>query len=74
MEEVLHDRRRLYALLSGPEAEAMLRLLSETPPQLKHDLGIATARVGGGVVLSMGHNAGGYASRACFGLGVVEPG
>jgi GNAT superfamily N-acetyltransferase len=71
MEKVLHDRR-LYALAECSEAEAMLRLLSETPPQLKHDLGIASARIGGGVVLSMRHNAGGYASRA-LGLGVVEP-
>jgi GNAT superfamily N-acetyltransferase len=71
MEEVLHDRR-LYALAEWSEAEAMFRLLSETPPQLKHDLGIATARIGGGVVLSMGHGAGRYANRA-LGLGIAEP-
>jgi GNAT superfamily N-acetyltransferase len=71
MEEVLPDRR-LSALAEWSEAEAMLRLLSEAPPRLRRALRIASARMGGGIVLSMGHSAGRYASRA-LGLGVAEP-
>ncbi len=46
---------------------------SSAPPATKHELGIATARIGGGgVALSMRHDVTGYWSKA-LGFGVTEP-
>jgi hypothetical protein len=55
------------------EAEVMYALESGAPDTTMDALGIATARLGGGVVLSMRNDpAGGYWNKA-LGLGVTEP-
>jgi len=55
------------------EAEFMYALESGAPHPVKQRLGIATARLGGGVVLSMRHDpAGGYWNKA-LGLGITQP-
>ncbi|HEY3535784.1 MAG TPA: GCN5 family acetyltransferase [Pedococcus sp.] len=55
------------------EAEFMYALESGAPADTREALGIATARLGGGVVLSMRNDpAGGYWNKA-LGFGVTEP-
>jgi ribosomal protein S18 acetylase RimI-like enzyme len=55
------------------EAEFMYALESQAPDAVKDELGIATHRVAGGVVLAMRHDpAGGYWNKA-LGFGVSEP-
>lgn len=55
------------------EAEFMYALESGAPSATKAALGIATTRIGGGVVLSMRHDpTGGYWNKA-LGFGVTEP-
>jgi GNAT superfamily N-acetyltransferase len=56
-----------------PEAEFMHALESGAPAEVRDGLGIATTRLGGGVVLSMRHDpAGGYWNKA-LGFGITEP-
>ncbi|GAB7071012.1 GNAT family N-acetyltransferase [Mycobacterium hodleri] len=59
-------------LAEAAEAEFMYHYESSAPPATKHELGIATARIGGGVALSMRHDVTGYWSKA-LGFGVTEP-
>ena len=60
------------ALAEGSEAEFMYQYESMAPQATKASLGIATARIGGGVVLSMRHDVTGYWSKA-LGFGSAEP-
>lgn len=60
------------ALAELAEAEFMFRYESGAPADVRDALGIRTARVGGGVVLSMRHDPTGYWSKA-LGFGVDEP-
>ncbi|MGW5579285.1 hypothetical protein [Micromonospora chokoriensis] len=62
----------LGALAELAEAEFMFRYESGAPADVRDALGIRTARVGGGVVLSMRHDPTGYWSKA-LGFGVDEP-
>jgi GNAT superfamily N-acetyltransferase len=54
------------------EAEFMYRYESLAPPSVASVLGIATTRIGGGVVLSMHNDRTGYWSKA-LGFGLTEP-
>ena len=60
------------ALAEGSEAEFMYQYESMAPQATKASLGIATARIGGGVALSMRHDVTGYWSKA-LGFGFAEP-
>ena len=51
------------ALAEGSEAEFMYQYESMAPQATKASLGIATARIGSGVVLSMRHDVTGYWSE-----------
>jgi hypothetical protein len=62
----------LTALAEGAEAEFMYQYVNSAPPAVKHQLGIASTRIGGGVALSMRHDATGYWSKA-LGFGFDEP-
>lgn len=59
-------------LAEAAEAEFMYQYESSAPPATKQTLGIAAARIGGGVALSMRHDVTGYWSKA-LGFGVTEP-
>ena len=59
-------------LAEAAEAEFMYEYESSARPATKQTLGIATARLGGGVALSMRHDVTGYWSKA-LGFGVTEP-
>ncbi|MEU4409467.1 GNAT family N-acetyltransferase [Streptosporangium sp. NPDC023963] len=63
---------RLTALAEGAEAEFMYQYESFAPPSVASLLGITTARIGGGVALSMRHDVTGYWSKA-LGFGFEEP-
>ncbi|MGS2640888.1 GNAT family N-acetyltransferase [Streptosporangium sp. G12] len=63
---------RLTALAEGVEAEFMYQYESSAPPPAASLLGITTARIGGGVALSMRHDVTGYWSKA-LGFGFEEP-
>ncbi|GIF66000.1 hypothetical protein Ais01nite_40350 [Asanoa ishikariensis] len=60
------------ASIEGAEAEAMLAYESSSSPDLRDRLGLAAARIGGGVVLSVRHDPAGYWSKA-LGFGFTEP-
>ncbi|WUR56994.1 hypothetical protein OHS32_17550 [Micromonospora chokoriensis] len=60
------------ALAELAEAEFMFRYESGASADVRDALGIRTARMGGGVVLSMRHDPTGYWSKA-LGFGVDEP-
>ncbi|WP_225854526.1 hypothetical protein [Micromonospora sp. ALFpr18c] len=60
------------ALAELAEAEFMFRYESGAPADVRDALGIRTARIGGGVVLSMRHDPTGYWSKA-LGFGFDEP-
>ncbi|MEU7676636.1 hypothetical protein AB0C42_17710 [Micromonospora taraxaci] len=60
------------ALAELAEAEFMFRYESGASADVRGALGIRTARMGGGVVLSMRHDPTGYWSKA-LGFGVDEP-
>jgi hypothetical protein len=60
------------ALAEGVEAEFMYQYESMATPPTKAKLGITTARIGGGVVLSMRNDLTGYWSKA-LGFGFTEP-
>ncbi|MEU8183653.1 hypothetical protein AB0B85_09755 [Micromonospora sp. NPDC049044] len=60
------------ALAELAEAEFMFRYESGAPADVRDALGIRTARMGGGVVLSMRHDPTGYWSKA-LGFGFDEP-
>ncbi|OPX08718.1 GNAT family N-acetyltransferase [Mycobacterium sp. AT1] len=60
------------SLAEAAEAEFMYRYESTASPATKRALGIATARIGGGVCLSVRHDVTGYWSKA-LGFGVTEP-
>jgi hypothetical protein len=60
------------ALAEGVEAEFMYQYVSMAPPAIKSALGIATARIGGGVVLSVRDDPTGFWSKA-LGFGFDEP-
>jgi acetyltransferase (GNAT) family protein len=62
----------LTAPAEGIEAEFMYQYVNSAPPAVKTRLGIATARIGGGVALSMRHDVTGYWSKA-LGFGFDEP-
>ncbi|GAB6903346.1 GNAT family N-acetyltransferase [Kineosporia succinea] len=51
-------------VLEGIEAEFMLRYQADAPPATQEQLGIRTARIGGGVALSMRHDPTHYWSKA----------
>jgi GNAT superfamily N-acetyltransferase len=64
---------RLSALAELAEAEAMFRFESGAPESVRSALGMAQARIGGGVALSMRHDpTGGYWNKA-LGFGFAEP-
>ncbi len=60
------------ARLEGAEAEFMYQYESMAPRSVATSLGIVTARIGGGVVLSMRNDPAGYWSKA-LGFGFAEP-
>src|SRR6478735_7711078 len=60
------------ARLEGAEAEFMYQYESMAPRSVASSLGIVTARIGGGVVLSMRNDPAGYWSKA-LGFGFAEP-
>ncbi|GAA3614660.1 hypothetical protein GCM10022223_33660 [Kineosporia mesophila] len=60
------------AVLEGIEAEFMYRYQAECPQATQEQLGIRTARISGGVALSMRHDPTHYWSKA-LGFGVEEP-
>ena len=68
----MFSENQFSARAEGVEAEFMHRYLSLAPRSVKSKLGIATARIGGGVVLSMRNDATGYWSKV-VGLGFEEP-
>jgi len=59
-------------LAEAGEAEFMYQYESSAAPATKQQLGIATARIGGGVAMSMRHDVTGYWSKA-LGFGTTEP-
>ncbi|MFI7608197.1 GNAT family N-acetyltransferase [Micromonospora sp. NPDC049366] len=60
------------ALTEAAEAEFMHAYLTGTPAAARERLGIAAARIGGGVVVSMRHDPVNYWSKA-LGFGFTEP-
>lgn len=60
------------ALAEGIEAEFLFQLEAGAPEMIAAQLGIATARMGGGVVLSMRNDVTNYWSKA-LGFGFTEP-
>ena len=62
----------LIQLAEAAEAEFMFQYESSAPQPAYSTLGIATARLGGGVVLSMRHDPSGYWNKA-LGFGFDEP-
>lgn len=60
------------AKAEGAEAEIMYRYVASATPSTKSELGIATTRMGGGVVLSVRNDVTGYWSKA-LGFGFSEP-
>jgi hypothetical protein len=60
------------ASAEGAEAEFMYQYVSMAPPSVRSTLGIDTARMGGGVVLSVRNDVTGYWSKA-LGFGFDEP-
>ena len=60
------------SLAEAAEAEFMYQYESTASPATKRALGIETARIGGGVCLSVRHDVTGYWSKA-LGFGVTEP-
>ncbi|MEU8378005.1 GNAT family N-acetyltransferase [Streptosporangium sp. NPDC048865] len=66
------SQERLTALAEGAEAEFMYQYEASVPPSVASALGITAARIGGGVALSMRHDATGYWSKA-LGFGFDEP-
>ena len=60
------------ARLEGAEAEFMYQYESMAPRSAVTSLGIVTARIGGGVVLSMRNDVTGYWNKA-LGFGFAEP-
>jgi hypothetical protein len=63
---------QLTAPAERVEAEFMYQYVSMAPPPVKKQLGIATARIGGGVALSVRNDVTGYWSKA-LGFGFTEP-
>ena len=64
---------RLTAIAERTEAENMIRLHEHAPAHVKEALGMATARIGGGVACSMRYDpTGGYWSKA-LGYGIDRP-
>ncbi|KAA0095958.1 GNAT family N-acetyltransferase [Mycolicibacterium sp. P1-18] len=63
---------QISPLAETAEAEFMYQYESSAAPTTKQTLGITTARIGGGVALSMRHDVTGYWSKA-LGFGVSEP-
>lgn len=59
---------QLTALVEGAEAESMFAYEADAPPAL----GARSARIGGGIVLSVRHDPAGYWSKA-LGFGFTEP-
>ncbi|BBY46685.1 hypothetical protein MARA_01150 (plasmid) [Mycolicibacterium arabiense] len=62
----------LGAQLEGVEAEVMYRYEALASPTTQSHMGIATARIGGGVALSVRNDVTGYWSKA-LGFGFTEP-
>jgi hypothetical protein len=63
---------QLGRLAEAAEAEFMYQYETLAPPPTQAALGIAAARIGGGVALSMRHDVTGYWSKA-LGFGFTEP-
>jgi GNAT superfamily N-acetyltransferase len=63
---------QISASTEAAEAEFMYQYETLAPPATRAALGIATARIGGGVALSMRHDVTGYWSKA-LGFGFTEP-
>jgi hypothetical protein len=59
-------------LAEDVEAEFMFQYVSNAPSSVASELGIATARIGGGVVMSVRNDGSGYWSKA-LGFGFSEP-
>ena len=59
-------------LVESAEAEFMYQYESAAAPATARLLGVATARIGGGVALAMRHDVTGYWNKA-LGFGVTEP-
>jgi hypothetical protein len=66
------SEEQLRVLAEKAEAEFMFQYESRAPERVRSMLGIATARIGGGVALSMRHDPSGYWSKA-LGFGFDEP-
>ncbi|GAA4556360.1 hypothetical protein [Planotetraspora kaengkrachanensis] len=62
----------LAAVAELAEAESLFALIAQAPEPARSVLGIASARIGGGVVVSMRHDSTGYWSKA-LGFGFEEP-
>ncbi|GII26580.1 hypothetical protein [Planotetraspora mira] len=62
----------LAAVAELAEAESLYALVAHAPEPARSSLGIASARIGGGVALSMRHDSTGYWSKA-LGFGFDEP-
>ncbi|GAA4598753.1 GNAT family N-acetyltransferase [Planotetraspora phitsanulokensis] len=62
----------LAAVAEFAEAESLFALIAQAPEPARSALGIASARIGGGVVVSMRHDSTGYWSKA-LGFGFEEP-
>jgi len=60
------------AVAEGVEAEFMYQYVSNAPTSTREDLGIATTRLAGGVVMSVRDDQSGYWTKT-LGLGFAEP-
>ena len=63
---------QIAALLERSEAEAVFGYVDAAPPAVKESLGIATARIGDGVVLSVRNDVTNYWSKT-LGFGFDQP-
>ena len=63
----------LTAVAERTEAENMIRLQEGAPAHVRAALGMASARIGGGVALSMRHDPSGGYWRKALGFGIDRP-
>ena len=64
---------KLTTIAERTEAENMIRLQESAPDHVKQALGMAAARIGGGVALSMRHDPTGGYWRKALGFGLDRP-
>jgi hypothetical protein len=64
---------RLSEIAELAEAENLFRIQDEAPEEVKTALGMASARIGGGVVLAMRNDPTGGCWNKALGLGFTEP-